>query len=781
MPFPTRLALLRRALGLGTLALLITLALGGTPASALVLPPPADAALPGSSFQGADGNQDDAAPLADWQSFQAAGQVVHNPDPNAQDTAFKGGSKEDQPGSWDFTTENGGVNPGKSNILDAWSSTEVSGGEVFLYLGFTRQDADGTTYLTFELNHDGRLWNNGNADIPCRRTGDLLVTYIAHGNGVEVLLQRWVTDSADAATGCATTGHLGPELTLTPDDVQGAFNLAPIASHLPGYLQGTIDSEHFGEAALNLTRIFGGAGSPCFSFGSIWMHSRSSEEEQSEMQDYVAPHPAAVRSCSASGTKFHDLNGNGARDAGEPGLPRWVIWADYNDNGVQDANEPFTVTDDQGQYVLNDIRPPDGTYTLRETLLTRKARRRAKTAEVTCSFPNDGTSGGTGSAPGGLFPCGWGPIDVATTPDARNRDFGNYRAAQLTVVKQLEPTTDLGRFDLAVNGDVWVPSAADGSSSTRLVKPGSYVVSETAVPPTDPLAYTSTVECKLGTRRRVVKTGTVDTVVLQAGQSAVCTFRNIRPGVPAIAIDKTGPASAVAGDTLHYTIFVTNPGQVAFPATGVQVTDPNCDSPPQLTGKADASGSDDTPDTLDPGDTWTYTCSHATTASATCAAGLARNTATVSGSEGGSTVTDVVTIETELSCPPTPGEPQPPEPPDVVIPPGPTPPDSGDSGLGGVAFPKGCVRGQLQSLRFHGTRIALIHVLVNGRVRSRLAMQPLQRRATARLRLAPGLHRLLVHVFFEHGTQTPNETLRGAIRVCAVKAVKHTKHVHFVG
>ena len=125
------------------------------------------------------------------------------------------------------------------------------------------------------------------------------------------------------------------------------------------------------------------------------------------MQDYVAPRGLTVLTCAASGTKFHDLNANGRRDPGEPGLPRYVIWADYDDDGVREAVEPFALTDSEGQYVINDIRPPDGTYTLRETLLTMKARRRAASGDVTCSFPNNGTPGGTGSAPGGMFQCGW--------------------------------------------------------------------------------------------------------------------------------------------------------------------------------------------------------------------------------------------------------------------------------------------------------------------------------------------------------------------------------------
>ena len=45
----------------------------------------------------------------------------------------------------------------------------------------------------------------------------------------------------------------------------------------------------------------------CFAFSSVWMHSRSSTSESSNMQDYVAP----VRSPSellGVRAKFHDLD-----------------------------------------------------------------------------------------------------------------------------------------------------------------------------------------------------------------------------------------------------------------------------------------------------------------------------------------------------------------------------------------------------------------------------------------------------------------------------------------
>ena len=220
--------------------------------------------------------------------------------------------------------------------------------------------------LTFELNHDSRLWNNGQAMIPCRRTGDILVSYETLGDRVDVVLQRWITTATDLASGCATSGRLGRLTGLTPNgDVQGAINATAIPSRLPGFYQGTVPIGKFGEAALNLSQILDDAlGNECFSFGSVWMHSRSSVSESANMQDYVAPHELPARSCSASGTKFHDLDADGVRDPAEPGLPRWMIWADYDNDGVRDRPpvEPFGITDSEGQYVINDIKPPDGTY-----------------------------------------------------------------------------------------------------------------------------------------------------------------------------------------------------------------------------------------------------------------------------------------------------------------------------------------------------------------------------------------------------------------------------------
>src|SRR5207247_9709487 len=80
---------------------------------------------------------------------------------------------------------------------------------------------------------------------------------------------------------------------------------------------------------------------------------------------------------------------------------------------------------------------------------------------------------------------------------------------------------------------------------------------------------------------------------------------------PARAIDKTGPATAQAGDKISYVLTVTNPGDTSFAADTVKVADEQCNGDPvTLIGK----GGDTSEGSFDPGDVWTYTCSLQTAA-----------------------------------------------------------------------------------------------------------------------------------------------------------------------
>jgi hypothetical protein len=762
-------------------------ALVAPPASAQTLSPSPDP-LPGSTFQGADGDQDPTATLRDWQTIQASGLVRHSPDPNAQDSAFAGGSKELEPEGWRLTSESNGVTPGKSNILDAWSAVTQPGGSTFLYLGFTRREAQGTSFLTFELNHDGELWRNPQGEmVPCRRDDDLLISYEPHGSNPEVTVNVYRWQTTTAATGsrpCALTGELRELASFPAGSVQGAMNGDAITSRLPGFydIGERIGARLFGEAALNLTLLLEALGDRCASFSSIWMHSRSSDSVNSNLQDYVAPRPLTVRRCSASGIKFFDSNANGRRDEGEPGIPNFKIWADYPPfNGVHDSNEPFSVSDRRGRYVINDIRPgDDGSYMLRETLLSSQSRLRRVSNDWVCSFP-------TTTGPNGRFPCAWGPLNVDTTPYARARNFGNWFPAQITVRKLLFPTGDPGQFDLLVGDEVVLRFPSEGSSGTILVSPGTYDVSAVAAGSTNLADYESSVNCAPSVARRGrLLPGTVwPGLEVSAGQQATCVFINLRPGSPAIVIRKAGPVIAEAGETLTYRLYVTNPGSVPFAEADVDVTDPNCDGAPERVD----TGGDATPETLDPGDTWTYRCSRRTESGGeACEPTRVDNTGAVSGTAGGTTVRDSDTIDTILLCPdqPPPPLPEPPGPPGPpgpgppelpgpgpVVPPGPTPPEAGAAGRASLLFQRairGCIGARVPHVNFRGTRISRIAVYVNGRIRRNLTVQTLERRVTPRVTVAPGRrYRITVRVTFQRGSGTSPVTLRGSFRTCATR------------
>src|SRR5215211_4553526 len=340
------------------LAALSVLSLFVAKAEAIVVSP-TNFPLPGSSFQGGDGNQTNpTAPMdannpapfpanIDWQQLALSPSLVSVGDPNAQDSTFDTGSHENDPEHWDISTDPGGVTPAKANFFNAWNYVDETSGDTFLYLSFDRQESGGNVFLAFELNQDTRLWKNAAGDmIQCRTTGDLIISYeIQNDDNVDVVIQRWVTgtqvSAAEAAStytngaGCAKTGTF-VDYTPPTDTVQGAINTnTTITNYLPRTpALANIGPELFGEGAINLTKIFKDTvGNPCFSFGQISLHGRSSESDSASMQDLVGPVPLLVRNCTISGTKYHDVDADGATPPdGEPKLAGWKLYLDLNNN-----------------------------------------------------------------------------------------------------------------------------------------------------------------------------------------------------------------------------------------------------------------------------------------------------------------------------------------------------------------------------------------------------------------------------------------------------------------
>lgn len=84
--------------------------------------------------------------------------------------------------------------------------------------------------------------------------------------------------------------------------------------------------------------------------------------------------PGATNS-SISGMKWRDINGNGVKDEGEPGLAGWRIFLDLNNDGIfddgsqEDADgqaEPYVITPEDGTYQISELSA--GTYIVREEI-----------------------------------------------------------------------------------------------------------------------------------------------------------------------------------------------------------------------------------------------------------------------------------------------------------------------------------------------------------------------------------------------------------------------------
>jgi hypothetical protein len=965
-----------RALLTGLLALLLCGVLAGAAQATLT-----EAPFDGTSFQAGDGNQAVPDPnpdgLRDWESLANVVGIVDVDEDNPV-AGFTGGSKETEPGAWELTDIG---SPPKDDILSAWATTEVVNGHTILYMAFRRLAPNGNTFLTFELNQRTETWDNDDDDstpeIPCREDGDVLISYEVEPGGttepdpVTIRLFFWVEDAEDPVTGCSTLGHFDGGDVLNDPDL--ANPLAQAAINEDGDIQNFLDTDGdgvfdgddiqefeqgtFGEAAIDVSAVFEAIGQPCFDFGQIQLHSRASSEISSELKDFAGPLDVPVESCVASGTKFEDLDADGApREAGEPGLAGWIVFADYDGDGELDLNEPSDVTDAQGNYVVSDLTQE---YTLRELpgpLVT---------GDWICSYPNDAsTPDGSGSLDDSDFPCGWGPIDPNVTQTVQ-RDFGNYRQAKIIVEKQTVPDGAEGSFPFS--GDLGVFSLSDDGTLTTFVDPGTYTATEgttdgfvltditcsgdTIAPFSSDAGATATFNAQSGETITCVFTNTQDakvtivkdaqpddaqdfaftttgagwsgfaldddsdatlpssrtftfpagsfgaktvtespvedwvntglecsegdvdgstaTLQVDAGDQITCTFTNalaaidvvkkirnvtlggqfvhtppdidayvgdtleyqftvtnpgkvaldvavvdprcdadptrtdpdddanelLDPGEtwiyvcshvvtaadpdplpntvtatgtvpetttkvedkdsaeadifhPAIDIEKTGPATATAGDVLNYTLAVTNPGDIRFASDKVVVTDPGCDDQPTLTSK----NGDATPDFLDPGDNWTYKCSHLT------AAGQSSylNTAKVTGTDrNGREVSDTDELPTAL------GQvlPQP----EIV------------SGAARLRGPSGCVKGPFQAT-VRGSRIARVTFFVDGKRFKRLTA-PNGEGTRFTVSINPrgrgfGVHRVTARVEFAAASQTKARTLRLSFQRCKRQVVK---------
>src|SRR5215216_661021 len=532
------------------LAALSVLSLFVAKAEAIVVSP-TNFPLPGSSFQGGDGNQTNpTAPMdannpapfpanIDWQQLALSPSLVSVGDPNAQDSTFDTGSHENDPEHWDISTDPGGVTPAKANFFNAWNYVDETSQDTFLYLAFDRQESGGNVFLAFELNQDTRSWINASCDaIQCRKEGDLIVSYeIQNDDKIDVVIQTWDSTSevtaADVAggytngLGCSKTGAF-IDFQPTGTVVQGAINAGTtIQNFLPrSPAAATLGEELFGEAAINLTDLFEDViGNPCFSFGQISLHGRSSESDSASLQDLVGPVPLLVRNCTIGGSKYHDVDGDGATPPdGEPKLAGWKLYLDLNNNNQLDAGEPTTLTDANGNYVFTNLS--DATYTIREAPDSEQA---AGLKGFFCSYPSFNPND-----------CEHTATISAADRNITGKDFANYKKATVIVEKQTVPDGAAGSFPFTST----IPGKAsfsltDGQTSSTSVDPGVYTATENT-----PAGWTLTdITCSGDTiAPNSSDAGGTATFDAQSGETITCVFMNTKHASLTV-VKATDPAS----------------------------------------------------------------------------------------------------------------------------------------------------------------------------------------------------------------------------------------------
>jgi len=182
---------------------------------------------------------------------------------------------------------------------------------------------------------------------------------------------------------------------------------------------------------------------------------------------------------TVSGTKFDDLNGNGVKDGGEPGLEGWTITVGGAGTKYGDVT---AITDVNGDYAIDSVGP--GAQTVAETPQAGWT----KTLPVAANYSFTGQSGNTITTSGYNF---------GNFADA-NVDGIVYRDYNGNGVMDPEDTPISGvDVNLAVNGSI---DASDGSGyeflglvavdTVRITVPGGYVITE-PVAGEYPLALTS--------------------------------------------------------------------------------------------------------------------------------------------------------------------------------------------------------------------------------------------------------------------------------------------------
>jgi Prealbumin-like fold domain len=407
--------------------------------------------LPGSPFQGGDGNLVDDGVGIDWNSFDpiqwtgtapnrlASENPTDKTDPladgwqivgkedgekNADTSGFAGGTKQDNNCPSVINTSS----PNKDDLKRAYLSTKVLGGDTFLNLAWVRTKQNNTSasaHVGFEFNQ-GEV-SCGASGLVNRVEDDLLIVYDFEGSALDpvISLRQWLpAGSTDACEVGSNSPPCWSEKTVLPAGtaeakVNGPLTGVGTVEDKVAPTDETLGVSEFGEASINLTKalpdVFGEG--TCTTFGKAEVVSRSSgNSEQATMMDLVGPVNFSLSNCGTidiiKQTNPRGLNQEFDFTAtanftgtdlecsqASPETPTAFL---LNDNGNTTTNSPantqhctgvpvgtytFTETGETG-FTLASITCSGGTTTV--SVANRTAQITIAAGDsVTCTFVND--------------------------------------------------------------------------------------------------------------------------------------------------------------------------------------------------------------------------------------------------------------------------------------------------------------------------------------------------------------------------------------------------------
>ena len=333
----------------------------------------------------------------------------------------------DAAGNYTFTN----IAPGLYRIREVqqalWTQTTANPADVLAVSG---QNITGVDFGNFQLiSISGQKFNDldgdgiqdagepglGNwtiqLDLGANGTVDATTTTDASGNysftnlgpGVyrvrEVQQAGWVQTTANPADVTAVSGQLVVGLNF------GNFQLIDITGQKfndldgdgiqdagePGLAGVTITLDIGADGTIDATTVTGAGGS--YSFTNLPPGVYRIREVVPAGAIQTTPNPADIVATSGSGVsgvdfgnftlitlsgqKFHDLDGDGVKEAGESGLPGWTIQLDIAANGTVDAT---AVTDALGNYSFANLGP--GAYRIREVQQSGWTQTTANPADI---------------------------------------------------------------------------------------------------------------------------------------------------------------------------------------------------------------------------------------------------------------------------------------------------------------------------------------------------------------------------------------------------------------